>query len=149
MGRPLFLRIVNGVEQYDPYFVQTTDAIGNLGLSSLQKVTVAFRILTYGTPADSVDEYMRIGESTAIDSLRRFVQAVIVQAMHNMIIEDEGATNDNDFDGSGENPIVQVSHVHTPEFVDFIQTHHQIRSNASHSQLQYDLIEHLWQRYGQ
>ena len=100
--------------------------------------------LTYGTPADSVDEYVWIGESTAIESLRRFVQA-----MHNMIIEDEGATNDNDFDGSGENPIVQVSHVHTPEFVDFIQTHHQIRSNASHSQLQYDLIEHLWQRYGQ
>ena len=341
MGRPLFLRIVNGVEQYDLYFVQTTDAIGNLGLSSLQKVTAAFRILTYGTPVDSVDEYVRIGESTAIESLRRFVQAVIavfgdeylrppnnndiarllvigeqrgfpgmlgsidcmhwkwkncptawqgmytghcheptiileavasqdlwiwhaffglpgslndinvlerspvfatltegrappinyringhdytmgyyladgiypnwstfvktipcpqglkkkhyaaaqeskrkdveqafgvLQArfaivcgparfwdeetlayimkaciiMHNMIIEDEGATNDNDFDGSGENPIVQVSHVHTPEFVDFIQTHHQIRSNASHSQLQSDLIEHLWQRYGQ
>ena len=77
MGRPLFLRIVNGVEQYDPYFVQTTDAIENLGLSSLQKVTAAFRILTYGTPADSVDEYVRIGESTAIESLRRFVQAVI------------------------------------------------------------------------
>ena len=77
MGRPLFLRIVNGVEQYDPYFVQTTDAIGNLGLSSLQKVTAAFRILTYGTPTDSVDEYVRIGESTAIESLRRFVQAVI------------------------------------------------------------------------
>ena len=35
MDRPLFLRIVNGVEQYDPYFVQTTYAIGNLGLSSL------------------------------------------------------------------------------------------------------------------
>ena len=77
MGRPLFLRIVNGVEQYDPYFVQTADAIGNLGLSSLQKVTAAFRILTYGTPADSVDEYVWIGESTAIESLRRFVQAVI------------------------------------------------------------------------
>ena len=77
MGRPLFLRIVNGVEHYDPYFVQTTNAIGNLGLSSLQKVTAAFRILTYGTPADSVDEYVRIGESIAIESLRRFVQAVI------------------------------------------------------------------------
>ena len=77
MGRPLFLRIVNGVEQYDPYFVQTTDAIRNLGLSSLQKVTAAFRILTYGTPADSIDEYVRIGESTAIESLKRFVQAVI------------------------------------------------------------------------
>ena len=81
------------------------------------------------------------------ETLSYIMKACII--MHNMIIEDEGATNDNDFDGSGENPIVKVSHVHTPEFVDFIQTHHHIRSNASHSQLQYDLIEHLWQRYGQ
>ena len=28
MSRPLFLRIVNEVEQYDPYFIQRTDAIG-------------------------------------------------------------------------------------------------------------------------
>ena len=81
------------------------------------------------------------------ETLAYIMKACII--MHNMIIEDEGATNDNDFDGSGENPIVQVSYEHTPEFVDFIQTHHQIRSNASHSQLQSDFIEHLWQRYGQ
>ena len=46
-------------------------------MSSLQKITAAYRILTYGTPADSVDECIRIGESTAIESLRRFVKAVI------------------------------------------------------------------------
>ena len=56
MSRPLFLQIVNEVEQYDPYFIQITDAIGVLGLSSLQKITAAYRILAYGTPADSVDE---------------------------------------------------------------------------------------------
>ena len=77
MSRPLFLRIVNEIEQYDPYFIQRTDAVGVLGLSSLQKITAAYRILTYGTPADSVDEYIRIGESTVIESLRRFVKAVI------------------------------------------------------------------------
>ena len=27
MSCPLFLRIVNEVEQYDPYFIQTTDAV--------------------------------------------------------------------------------------------------------------------------
>ena len=73
----LFLRIVNEVEQYDPYFIQRTDAVGVLGLSSLQKITAAYRILAYETPADSVDEYIRIGESTAIESLRRCVKAVI------------------------------------------------------------------------
>ena len=77
MSRPLFLRIVNEVEQYDPYFIQRTNAIGVLDLSSLQKITAAYKILAYGTPADFVDEYIRIGESTAIESLRRFVKAVI------------------------------------------------------------------------
>ena len=76
MSRPLFSRILNEVEQHDPYFVQKTDAIGALGLSSLQKVTAAYRILAYGTPADFVDEYIRIGESTAIESLKSFVNAV-------------------------------------------------------------------------
>ena len=340
MSRHLFLRIVNEVEQYDPYFIQRTDAVGVLGLSSLQKITAAYRILAYGTPADSVDEYIRIGESTAIESLRRFVKAVIamfgdhylrspnnidiarllqtgeqrgfpgmlgsidcmhwkwkncptawqgmytghcheptiileavasqdlwiwhaffglpgslndinvldrspvftllanghappvnyiingheyrmgyyladgiypnwstfvktipcpqglkkkhfakaqesarkdverafgvLQArfaivrgparfwdeeiladimkaciiMHNMVIEDEGDIGNNDFDGSDANPPVQVSHAYTPELEDFMQTHYQIRDSVTHSQLQSDLIEHLWQRHG-
>ena len=65
MSRPFFLRIVNEVKQYDPYFIQITYVVGVLGLSSLQKITVAYRILAYGTPTDSVDEYIRSGESTA------------------------------------------------------------------------------------
>ena len=77
MSRPLFFRIVNEVEQYDPYFIQRTDVVGVLGLSSLQKITAAYRILAYGTPTNSVDEYIIIGESTVIESLRRFVKAVI------------------------------------------------------------------------
>ena len=47
-------------------------------MSSIQKITAAYRILAYRTPADSVDEYIRIGENTVIQSLRRFVKAVIV-----------------------------------------------------------------------
>ena len=46
-------------------------------MSSLQKITAAYRILAYGTPTDSIDAYIRIGESTAIKSLRMFVKAVI------------------------------------------------------------------------
>ena len=77
MNLPLFLRIVNEVEQYDPCFIQRTDVVGVLGLSSLQKITAAYRILAYGTPTDSMDEYIIIGESTAIESLRRLVKAVL------------------------------------------------------------------------
>ena len=34
-------------------------------------------MLTYGVAADATDDYVRIGESTAIESLRRFVSAVV------------------------------------------------------------------------
>ncbi|KAF8389649.1 hypothetical protein HHK36_024168 [Tetracentron sinense] len=58
MQRSLFLRIQYTVEAHVPYFVQKTDALGML--------------------ADYVDEYVRIGESTAIESLKKFVRAVVV-----------------------------------------------------------------------
>jgi hypothetical protein len=76
MSRPLFMRIAEGVKQHDRYFHQKRNAVGALGFSCLQKVTATFRQLAYGVPADYVDEYLRIGESTAIESLRKFVRAV-------------------------------------------------------------------------
>ncbi|XP_019194852.1 PREDICTED: uncharacterized protein LOC109188679 [Ipomoea nil] len=77
MSRNLFLRIANAVKGHDNYFVQRKDRIGRLGLSTLQKVTAAFRILAYGIPADATDEYIQIGESTAIESLKRFCRAIV------------------------------------------------------------------------
>ncbi|XP_028056541.1 uncharacterized protein LOC114260593 [Camellia sinensis] len=77
MSRCLFLRILSMVEAYDPYFVQKQDAIGVLGLSFFQKMTVVMRMLTYGVAADSVDDYVRIRENTTIESLQRFVEAVV------------------------------------------------------------------------
>ncbi|XP_028089578.1 uncharacterized protein LOC114289929 [Camellia sinensis] len=74
MNRSLFLHILSTVEAYDPYFVQKTDAVGIIGLSSLQKMTAAMRMLAYGVAVDSVDDYVRIGESTAIESLKHFVK---------------------------------------------------------------------------
>ena len=77
MSRCLFLRIANAVEAHNPYFNQKKDAVGVLGLSCLQKVIVAHRILAYGILADLTDEYIRIGESTAIASLRAFVKSIV------------------------------------------------------------------------
>ncbi|KAF3444889.1 hypothetical protein FNV43_RR14582 [Rhamnella rubrinervis] len=53
------------------------DAVGFLGLSSLQKITTAIRMLAYGVAADYVDEYVRIGESTAIESLKKIVKVIV------------------------------------------------------------------------
>ena len=71
MRRPVFLRIMNAVEEHDDHFVQKRNTAGQLGLSCLQKVVAAFRMLAYGVPADALDEYIRIGESTALEALRK------------------------------------------------------------------------------
>uniref|UniRef100_A0A2N9HR95 Uncharacterized protein n=1 Tax=Fagus sylvatica TaxID=28930 RepID=A0A2N9HR95_FAGSY len=100
MRRSLFLRIQSAVEGHDDYFIQKRDNAQRLGLSSLQKITAALRMLAYEVTADFMDKYVRIGESTAMESLKKFVKMVvsifsekdIMKAciiLHNMIIEDE------------------------------------------------------------
>jgi hypothetical protein len=73
----VFLRIVEAIENVDPYFHFKYDAFGRAGLSALQKCVAAIRILAYGVPADAVDEYVRIGESTTCETLNYFCAAVI------------------------------------------------------------------------
>lgn len=77
MRRPLYLRILNAIQAHNSYFLQKQDATYVLGLSILQKMTSAMRILSYGVAADAVDNYIRIGESTAIQSLQQFCNSVI------------------------------------------------------------------------
>ncbi|XP_028075720.1 uncharacterized protein LOC114277964 [Camellia sinensis] len=77
MRRPLYLRILNTIEAYNPYFVQKQDAAYILGLSPLQKITSAMRILSYRVAANAIDDYIRIGESIAIQSLQHFCNSVI------------------------------------------------------------------------
>ncbi|XP_073120673.1 uncharacterized protein [Henckelia pumila] len=59
-----------------PYFVQRRDATGKLGLSSLQKVMAAVRMLAYDVAGDDVDEYLKIGASTALECLKTFCRGV-------------------------------------------------------------------------
>ena len=80
------------------------------------------------------------------ETLADIMKACII--MHNMVIKDERNIGNNDFAGSDENPPVEVSHAYTLELEDFMQTHYQIRGNVTRSQLQSDLIEHLWERHG-
>ncbi|XP_020245249.1 uncharacterized protein LOC109823383 [Asparagus officinalis] len=77
MSRSLFIRIVDAVKDHDHYFQQRSDGLGRMGLSPLQKVTAVFRMLAYGLPADATDEYVKIGESTAIESMKRFCRAMV------------------------------------------------------------------------
>jgi hypothetical protein len=79
-------------------------------------------------------------------TLAYIMKACII--MHNMIIVDEGAMN-LEFDHEHEvNSFISVSHGEIPELHDILQTHNRIRDRATSSQLQQDLIEYLWEQYG-
>lgn len=75
--RSLFLQILDGVEAYDDYFVQKPNAAGKLEISSLQKVTLAIRMIACGTFADTNNEYLRMLETTSWEWLRWFSLAII------------------------------------------------------------------------
>ncbi|XP_024006841.1 uncharacterized protein LOC112083379 [Eutrema salsugineum] len=77
MNKPLFMRIVDRLSEEVPYFQQRRNAAGRLGLSALQKCTAAIRMMAYGCAAVAVDEYLRLGESTAILCLENFTHGII------------------------------------------------------------------------
>ncbi|XP_013720746.1 uncharacterized protein LOC106424527 [Brassica napus] len=77
MNKEIFMRIVDRLSENISFFQQKRDAIGRLGLSPLQKCTAALRMLAYGCAADAVDEYLRLGESTALSCLSNFTEGVI------------------------------------------------------------------------
>jgi hypothetical protein len=78
------------------------------------------------------------------DSLRNIMIACIT--MHNMIVEDERDEEvDFIYDQMGEN--VTVSHADAPEHDAFIANYQKIKDNETHTQLQADLVEHLWNIY--
>ena len=62
---------------HSDYFQLKYDAVGNRGLTPLTKCTAALRMLGYGISADCVDEYLKIGESTSLQCLKRFAEGVI------------------------------------------------------------------------
>ncbi|XP_048614443.1 uncharacterized protein LOC125587639 [Brassica napus] len=77
MNKPLFMRIVDRLSTEVQYFQQKEDGLGRLGLSALQKCTAAIRVLAYGHAADTVDEYIRLGETTTRLCVENFVEGII------------------------------------------------------------------------
>ncbi|XP_045083158.1 uncharacterized protein [Aegilops tauschii subsp. strangulata] len=77
MRRPLLERIIHALGHWSPYFTLRRDVVGRERLTPLQKCTTAIRQLAYGTPADALVEYLKIGEKTALDCLKLFTEGVI------------------------------------------------------------------------
>ncbi|XP_048601378.1 uncharacterized protein LOC111201858 [Brassica napus] len=77
MNKPLFMRIVDRPSNEVQFFRQKQDVTGRLGLSALQKCTAAIRVLAYGSALDAVDEYLRLGATTARLWVENFLEAII------------------------------------------------------------------------
>ncbi len=58
----VFRRLVREIGQRK-YFAQRRNKAGRLWATPEQKITLALRMLAYGTPADAHDEYLRLSES--------------------------------------------------------------------------------------
>ena len=71
------MRIVDRLSNEVQFFRQKQDVTGRLGLSALQKCTTAIRVLAYGSALDAVDEYLRLGATTARLCVENFVEAII------------------------------------------------------------------------
>jgi hypothetical protein len=72
-----FLDIVYAIWLFDNYFICKKDCTNMVGFFSLQKCTAALRMLAYGAPGDSRDDYIRMAESTAMECMSRFCRPVV------------------------------------------------------------------------
>ncbi|CAL2256928.1 unnamed protein product [Prunus armeniaca] len=76
-GRNLYEDYFADPPVFPDHLFRRRNADGLLGLSSLQKITATLRMLAYGNAADNLDEYVSIGESTTLESLKRFVKEIV------------------------------------------------------------------------
>ncbi|XP_050108562.1 uncharacterized protein LOC126587529 [Malus sylvestris] len=77
MRRHVFERLLCDVQQVNPYFRQKRDRAGRPSFSPHQKVTVALRMMAYGSPADSIDETHGMFESTCLDTFQEFCDTIV------------------------------------------------------------------------
>lgn len=76
MSSNLFKKIYRDIPEVDKFFTEMRDALGRRGVSPLQKIVAALRMLCYGEGADRQDEYLQIGQTTARAACIRFCKAI-------------------------------------------------------------------------
>jgi hypothetical protein len=82
MTRDMFIDIGHDVAKRNSYFQRTSNAKGLPGFATIQKVTAAIRILGYGGSADRLDEYIRMGESTTLETVNKFTWTIVAEYGH-------------------------------------------------------------------
>ncbi|KAK9288857.1 hypothetical protein L1049_017323 [Liquidambar formosana] len=148
MRRELFICILNDVEAHDEYFIQKKDYCGQLGCSSIQKMTAVVCILAYGFSADHCDEYLKMGKTTAIESLKHFCDVVIAlyegQYLRSPNEQDIAhllqVGEERGFPDYARNPAILAAHISSRLS--------SIRNKGTNAALRLDLMEHLWTQFG-
>ena len=68
--------------------------------------------------------------------------------LHNMIIESERGEPVADTEYYRQGPLADVDHQVPATWANFMTMRQEIRDSTVHTQLQNDLVEHLWRRKG-
>jgi hypothetical protein len=77
MWRTIFLTIMQKLSETSLYFTERYDAIGCIGLTTLQKYTVVVCQLAYVMAADTIGEYLKLGKSTTLEFLEYYCATII------------------------------------------------------------------------
>jgi hypothetical protein len=76
-GGLFFLSIMHKLSETSPYFCERYDATGRTSLAALQKYTTTLRQLAYGMAVDTIDEYLKLGKTTALECLEYYCSDII------------------------------------------------------------------------
>jgi hypothetical protein len=77
MRMTLFLSIMHKLSEISLYFCENYDATSRAGLTALQKCITDLRQLTYVIAVDTIDEYMKLGKTTALECLEYCCSGII------------------------------------------------------------------------
>jgi hypothetical protein len=72
MNKELFVKIVVGVREYDDYLLYKKDYTELPRSTCVHKCFAAFRCIAYGAPPDTVNDYLRMAESTTQATVYKF-----------------------------------------------------------------------------
>ncbi|XP_052627250.1 uncharacterized protein LOC111920503 [Lactuca sativa] len=77
LNRDVFLRIANALESRYEFFQLRYDARGRRGFTTLQKCVATIRLMAMGESPDAMDDYMRMYERIARESLYTLSKGVV------------------------------------------------------------------------
>jgi hypothetical protein len=77
MRRTLFLRIMHKLSETSLYFTERHDATNRMSLTLLQKYISVVRQLAYDMATDMIDEYLKLGKTTALECLEYYCAGII------------------------------------------------------------------------